>query len=94
MRLFRIVVALGLALCLLPLVSTMAAGLVASHYGCKLDEGSVHACVIGGQDRGATLYSLGMMGWLMIATLPIGSGLVVLWLAVELIRLLRIKVRS
>jgi hypothetical protein len=35
-----------------------------------------------------------MMGWLMIATLPIGSVLVVLWLAVELIRLLRIKVRS
>jgi hypothetical protein len=30
----------------------------------------------------------------MIATLPIGAGLVMLWLAVELIRLLRIKVRS
>jgi hypothetical protein len=94
MRLFRIAVALGLALCLLPLVSTMAAGLIASHYGCQLDEGSVHPCVIAGEDRGATLYTLGMMGWFMIATLPIGAGLVVLWLAVELIRLLRIKVRS
>jgi hypothetical protein len=94
MRLFRIAVALGLALCLLPLVSTMAAGLIASHYGCQLNEGSVHPCVIGGQDRGSTLYTLGMMGWFMIATLPIGAGLVVLWLAVELIRLLRIKVRS
>ena len=94
MRLFRIAVALGLALCLLPLVSTMTAGLIASHYGCELDEGSVHACVIAGQDRGSTLCTLGMMGWFMIATLPIGAGLFVLWLAVELIRLLRIKVRS
>ncbi len=94
MRLFRIAVALGLALCLLPLVSTMAAGLIASHYGCQLDEGSVHTCVIAGKDRGSILYTLGMMGWFMIATLPIGAGLVMLWLAVELIRLLRIKVRS
>jgi hypothetical protein len=72
----------------------MAAGLIASHYGCQLDEGSVHTCVIAGKDRGSILYTLGMMGWFMIATLPIGAGLVMLWLAVELIRLLRIKVRS
>jgi hypothetical protein len=38
-----------------------------------VDEGSVHPCVINGKDYGQLLYTLGVMGWLMLVTLPAGA---------------------
>ncbi|KQT59679.1 hypothetical protein ASG52_20035 [Methylobacterium sp. Leaf456] len=38
--------------------------------GCHVDEGSRHPCVICGLDLGGLLYTLTMMGWLMIPMLP------------------------
>ena len=45
-----------------PIGSVLLCGAIAHAYGCKVDEGSVHPCIIKGHDYGELLYSLGMMG--------------------------------
>jgi len=50
-----------------------------------VDEGSVHPCVINGKDYGQLLYTLGVMGWLMLVTLPAGAFAFALWLIVLLV---------
>jgi ABC-type Fe3+ transport system permease subunit len=65
-----------------PLVSVLIAGEVANLNGCQLDEGSVHACVVNGQDLGETLYTMEVMGWFMFLTVPVGLGAVVVYLIV------------
>jgi hypothetical protein len=62
-----------------PLLSALAAGSIANLHGCVLNEGGVNPCVIAGIDFGKALYSLGVLGWLAIATLPLGMGALVLW---------------
>jgi len=62
--------------------SVVACGLIANAYGCRVDEGSVHPCVIGGKDYGQLLYTLGVMGWLMLVTLPAGVFAFAIWLIV------------
>jgi hypothetical protein len=66
----------GLAvLGLLPMLATLFAAMVASLAGCRLDEGDAHPCLILGVDWGDTLYALGVMFWLELATIwlvPIG----------------------
>ena len=52
-------------------VSVMSSDYAASH-GCQIDEGSVHPCIINGQDQGELFYSLGMMGWFVLLTMPLG----------------------
>lgn len=91
MRLFRIVLALAILACLAPLISTALAGWVASSHGCTLHEGFANPCVINGIDYGETLYTMGVMGWLMLATLPIAAGLLLLWIVVEIARFIRRK---
>ena len=58
----------------------MLCGAIANAYGCKVDEGSVHPCVINGHDYGELLYSLGVMGWFMLVTIPGGLVAFVSWL--------------
>ena len=48
----------------------MLCAAIANAYGCKVDEGSVHPCIINGHDYGELLYSLGVMGWFMLVTIP------------------------
>src|SRR5437773_9474470 len=55
-----------------PIGSVMLCGAIANAYGCKVDEGSVHPCIISGHDYGELLYSLGVMGWFMLVTIPCG----------------------
>ena len=55
-------------------------GANANAYGCKVDEGSVHPCIINGHDYGELLYSLGVMGWFMLVTIPGGLVAFVSWL--------------
>jgi hypothetical protein len=68
------VVFLILFIAALPLISVIIAGTIADANGCQLDEGGVHACVVNGADMGETLYTMTVMGWLMLATIPIGLG--------------------
>ena len=55
-----------------PFISVMIAGTIADRYNCQLDEGSIHPCVVNGEDIGDTLYTLGVLGWLALATIPLG----------------------
>src|SRR3954462_3762227 len=60
-----------------PIASVILCATLANAYGCKVDEASAHPCIINGHDYGELLYSLGVMGWLMLVTIPGGSvGLV------------------
>ena len=65
-----------------PIGSVMLCGVIANANGCKADEGSVHPCIINGQDYGQLLYTLGVLGWLMLVTLPGGLFVFVIWLII------------
>ncbi len=69
-----------LAFAFAPIGSVMLCAGIANAYGCKVDEGSVHPCIINGHDYGERLYDLGVLGWLMLVTLPAGALAFVFWL--------------
>ncbi len=73
------------AVTLAPIGCVIVASAVSNHYGCALDEGSVHPCVIGGTDRGETLYTMFVLGWFMLLTLPAGAVAAGGWLLVLLL---------
>jgi hypothetical protein len=83
--LYWIVLAIIGMIALAPVASVVACGVIANAHGCRVDEGSVHPCVINGKDYGQMLYTLGVMGWLMLVTLPIGALAFVIWLIVLLL---------
>lgn len=56
-----------------PIMSVVIAGTIASWNGCTLHEGSANPCVVNGTDIGETLYAMGVMGWFMLATIPLGA---------------------
>jgi hypothetical protein len=70
---------------LAPIGSVVACSIMASHYGCHVDEGSVHPCMANGKDIGPLLYQLGVLGWLMFVTLPIGALAFCIWLVILLV---------
>ncbi len=80
----------GLALVLIvlfasaPLIGVVIASWLAEANGCMLNEGTINPCMILGMDWGGALYTLFVLGWFMLATLPLGGG-AVLVLAVVLI---------
>lgn len=55
-----------------PVLSVLLSSAVSGAAGCRVDEGSVHPCVIAGFDVGGLLYTLGVLGWLMLVTFPSG----------------------
>ena len=65
---------------LAPIISVVICGVIANAYGCKVDEGSVHPCIVNGQDYGHLLYTLGVSGWFMLVTLPVGGLAGAAWL--------------
>ena len=83
--LYSIVLVLIGLVALAPVGSVVACGLIANAHGCRVDEGSVHPCVINGKDYGQLLYTLGVLGWLMLITLPAGAIAFVSWLVVLII---------
>ena len=88
---YFITLALILAAALAPVGSVVLAGTIGNAYGCQVDEGAAHPCVIGGKDYGETLYTLGVLGWLMLLTLPAGALAGFLWLIILLIHRARWK---
>lgn len=74
-----------------PVLSVLIAGSVASAQGCQLDEGSVHPCIVLGRDRGELLYTLFVMGWFGLITLPTGAIALVVFSVVVLILYLKTK---
>jgi len=82
---YSIVLVLIVLFALAPAGSVVACGLIANAYGCKVDEGSVHPCIINGQDYGHLLYTLGVLGWLMLVTIPGSIFAFVIWLIVLIV---------
>ncbi len=80
--LYLLVLVVIFAFAFAPIGSVMLCGVMANAYGCKVDEGSVHPCIINGQDYGHLLYTLGVLGWLMLVTIPGGLLAFVIWLIV------------
>lgn len=68
-----ILVALG------PLIGVVVAGGIASANGCTLHEGFANPCVVVGVDMGGLLYGLGVLGWLMLASIPLGAMALLGW---------------
>jgi hypothetical protein len=85
--------ALGLILLFgfFPLLSLLLALLFALPFGCELDEGSVHPCVVLGLDFGSLLYAMLVGGgWLAILTIPLAGLALIVWLIVFVVlRLMR-----
>jgi hypothetical protein len=80
-----LVIFLIVLLALSPLIGAMAAGTVANAYGCPLDEGSVHPCFVNGRDIGETLYTFGVLGWLSLATIPVGLAVLGIYLLIAML---------
>jgi hypothetical protein len=72
-----------------PILSLAIAGTIAELNGCRLHEGFVNPCVVDGQDIGQTLYTMGVMGFMAIATIPIGIVLFLVWPGVWLVLFIR-----
>ena len=94
MRLFRWVMALAILACLLPAIGAFAAIGIANLNGCTLHEGFANPCVVLGRDIGKTLYTMGVLAWFMLATLPIAAALGAAWAVVEGVRGVRTRMRS
>jgi len=89
MKLIRWICALVIVVGLAPLVATLASTEIASLAHCELDEGSVHACIIGGHDVGNALYMMFVSGWYGIFALPYVAGAVAIWTLTVIVGWLR-----
>ena len=62
-----------------PIASIAAAGAIARWNGCTLHEGFVNPCPVGGWDIGGTLYTMSVMGWFLIVSIPLGVVALAVW---------------
>ena len=85
---YGLALALILLVALAPLISVMIAGSIAETNGCTLHEGFVNPCMVNGTDMGETLYAMGVMGWFMLATIPLGAMALLAWLVILIIHLI------
>lgn len=91
---YLIALSLIIAVALAPLGSVVLCSWIADAHGCRVDEGSAHPCMIGGKDRGELLYTMGVLGWLMLITLPAGAVAFFVWLVVLLLHQRARRTRS
>ena len=75
-----------------PIIVAIVSGSVAHAFGCQVDEGSVHPCVIFGFDWGSIFNFLGVSGWFFLLTVPLG-GILFIGLTIFLV-VRRIRQRS
>ncbi|MGV3574450.1 MAG: hypothetical protein ACO1O4_04840 [Devosia sp.] len=68
-----------------PVISVLVASFIAESSGCSLNEGSINPCLVAGSDLGSTIYTLFVLGWFAIATLPLGGAAFFVWLATLII---------
>ena len=83
-RLFWAVAVLGTVAAWIPLLSVALCSALAGALSCRVDESTAHPCMFAGVDIGPLLYTLGMMGWLMLATAPFMLATLVFWPAAAL----------
>ncbi len=63
---------LSIITAILPLASVLLAGLAASLFGCQLDESGTSMCPTIFGDIGGLLSLMGMFGWLVFYSVPLG----------------------
>jgi hypothetical protein len=76
-----------------PILSVLAASFVASWNGCAVPEGFANRCVVFGAKFGGLLYSMGVLGWFMLMTLPLGAISLIAWTAIWVITRKRLAPR-
>ncbi|MDX2288970.1 MAG: hypothetical protein NW217_09140 [Hyphomicrobiaceae bacterium] len=91
---FRSIAGVIVLVLISPILSAVIAGWIASSNGCTLNEGNVHPCLINGVDWGDTLYTMFVVAWLGLATIPYAVILLGVWLVVEIVMFVRRRVRS
>jgi hypothetical protein len=79
--LFVLIALFGIA----PLLGVVVAEAIADANGCSLSEGMANVCMVGGSDWGGALYSLFVLTWFLLATLPLAGGALIVWLVVLII---------
>lgn len=77
----------------IPMLSAVKAELIAKGNGCTLHEGNSHPCHVFGTDIGMLLYTMFVLGWLMLLTIPYGLIALVCWLVALIIHLVMRRVR-
>ncbi|HEV7277845.1 MAG TPA: hypothetical protein VGN80_16315 [Devosiaceae bacterium] len=85
---YLLLLVLILLVALAPVISVAVAGFIAEANGCVLNEGNIHPCLVNGEDVGGTLYTMFVLGWFMLASLPLGAMALLLLLVVFLVHLL------
>ncbi len=68
-----------------PMILAGAAGAIASANDCQLNETVINSCIVNGREMGDTLYTMGVMGWFMLVTIPTGLLALLLFLLILLI---------
>ena len=68
-----------------PIACVLIAAVVSAICGCSINVGSPPPCIVFGTDIGRILYTLGVMGWLGIVTLPTGGIALLAYLAFSMI---------
>jgi uncharacterized membrane protein len=76
-----------IAVCAFPLLTLLSAVLFASAFGCLLDEGSIHPCIVLGVDFGGLLYPMAVGGWFVMFTIPLAGLALIVWLIVLVVLL-------
>jgi hypothetical protein len=71
----------------LPLASALFAVLFTSAFGCTLNEGDPHPCVVMGFDFGFLMYQMGLGVLLLIFTIPLAGLALIVWLIVLVVLL-------
>ena len=66
---------------LLPILSILFTIVAAALFGCSVNEAEPHACPTPLGDWGELLYFLGVFGWLVFISIPVGVAGVLLGLA-------------
>jgi MFS family permease len=73
-----LLILLGIA----PVLGPVISGTIANWNGCELSEAAISACEVMGFNAGPALYTLFVMGWLALVSLPLALlGIVLLMLA-------------
>lgn len=89
MKRLRIGAAIVVLVSLVPLTLAALAMWIASRNGCTLHEGFANPCIVFGRDIGEALYTMAVMGWLALVTLPLGALAALVWIVGEVVYLVR-----
>jgi hypothetical protein len=74
-----------------PFVCLLIGLALASATGCQMSEGGMEHCVLWGHDFGRLIYTLTMMGWVMLLTSPLMLISVIGWIVIGVTALRRAR---